>query len=481
MKEKLTHNLGMKILSLAIALVSWILIINIEDPVITRTFPGISVDIIHEEAINSLNQVYEVVEGDVVNISVKGKKSIIDSLNSADLKAEADLNKLSSVNAVPIRAYINKQIDSEIELSLGKVDTLRVSLEDVAEKQFQVTVDQVGQVQDGYSIGTIRVKPNLIKVIGAKSQISRIEEVRVQLDVSNASEAINTNLEPKVYDRNGYLIDSSNMKFSSDTIKVTAELLDTKTIPLLIDTTGEPADGYKYAGIDYEPKKVTIAGKQSDLDDMKYLAIKLDITNANENIEEEVNLADYLTDKIKIADDKQTAMVNITIEKLMTKRISFSVEDLEVKNIPSNLAFSFKNLGSLAIDVKGVEADLANLTIQDFKPYIDLKDLKKGTFTVQVHFSSLDNVEIQSREMVRIQLIEEETDEVKSTDKPADDRNDTDESTKDSPTPSPAAQSPENNIDKDNDNTDDSNVNQSDSKTDEENTADDKADASTIP
>lgn len=405
MKEKLTNNLGMKILSFAIALISWIIIVNIDDPVITRTFPGISVDIIHEEAINSLNQVYEIVEGDVVNIAVKGKKSIVDSLNTSDFRAEADLNKLSSVNAVPIQPYIVKHIDGDVELSLGKVDTLRVSLEEVAEKQFQVTVDKKGNVQDGYSIGDIRVKPNLIKVSGAKSQISRITQVKVELDVSNASDPIDTDLEPKVYDSNGYLIDSSNMKFSSPKVRVSAELLNTKTIPLLIDTTGEPASGFKFVNIEYEPKKVTIAGKLKDLEDVKYIAIKLDISNANENIEEEVNLSDYIPKDIKIAEKNTTAMVKIAIAKLATTKITFGLDDLEVKNIPSNMTFSYKSLVHLSVDIQGVSDELAKIAIGDLHPYIDLSGLSKGTHNVRVQFVSNKKVKVLSSLTIQIQLL----------------------------------------------------------------------------
>lgn len=406
MKKKLTNNLGMKILSLAIALICWIVIVNIDDPVITKTFPGISVDIIHEEAINSLNQVYEVVEGDVVNITVKGKKSIVDSLKSSDLKAEADLNKLSSVNAVPILPYVTKQVDGELDISLGKVDTLRVTLEDVEEKQFQVTVVQKGTVQDGYSIGDIKVKPNLIKVSGAASQISRIAQVRVELDVSNASEAISKTLEPKVYDSNGYLIDSSNMTFSSPEIKVTAQLLNTKKVPLLINTTGDPASGYQFVNIDYEPKQITIAGEQSTLDDIKYIAIKLDITNSYENIEEEVNINDYIPDGVKVEEDNETAMVNITIEKMQQKEINFNSQDLEVKNTPSDLNVHLNNVSQLSVNVLGTSKVLSNITIDDLNPYIDLSGLKKGNHTVPIQFSGSDEVQIISSLSISVQLTE---------------------------------------------------------------------------
>lgn len=427
MKKKLTNNLGMKILSLAIAFLTWIIIINIDDPVITKTFPQISVEIKNEEAIQSLNQVYEVVSGDVVNITVKGKRSVVDSLRSSDFKATADLSKLSSVFAVPIAPSITKNINHDVELSLGKVDTLIVKLEDIEEKQFQVTVVQKGNIDDGYSIGDIKVKPNLIRVSGAKSQISRIDQVRVELDVSNVSDSIEMLLEPKVYDVNGYLIDSSNMKFSSQKIKLTAELLNTKTVPLVFQTTGEPETDYKFVNIEYEPKKVTIAGKQSDLDMVKNIEIKLDITDATENIEEEIILEDYLPEGIKLVSDSQTAMVKVDIEKLMLNSITIQESDIKTKNLAPNFVYHFKNQPNVSVNIKGLRDAMVNLNNTDLQPYIDFSDLDIGEHTVEILFDYTGDVEIVSKPKVRIVIEDMEdasiTNEVEPTDTSIDTNN----------------------------------------------------------
>ena len=153
MKEKLTKNLGMKILSLILATLSWIVIVNIDDPPRTRTFRDIVVDIQHEEAIKSLNKIYEVVEGDTVDVTVKGKRSIVDNIRVADIKAVADLSNLSYTNAVPINVTCAKPVD---QLTLGKVSTLKVALEDIDSKQFKITIAQKGTEEAGYLISSDR-------------------------------------------------------------------------------------------------------------------------------------------------------------------------------------------------------------------------------------------------------------------------------------------------------------------------------------
>ena len=47
-KERVTHNFGLKVLSLVLAAMLWLVVINSQDPVETITFENIPVTIINE-------------------------------------------------------------------------------------------------------------------------------------------------------------------------------------------------------------------------------------------------------------------------------------------------------------------------------------------------------------------------------------------------------------------------------------------------
>lgn len=140
MKNKLTHNLGLKLISLLLAITIWLIIIYTYDPADTADFT-LDVTILNEEAITSLNKVYEVIEGDTVTIRVKGNTSQVNSLRSSDFRATADISKLSPTLHANIDVVCTKTNDVEISF-LGKINMLAIQLEDVAEKQFKVSVIQ---------------------------------------------------------------------------------------------------------------------------------------------------------------------------------------------------------------------------------------------------------------------------------------------------------------------------------------------------
>ena len=198
MKNRLTYNLGLKLISLVAAIIIWLIIIYTYDPVDTADFT-LEVTILNEEAITSLNKVYEVIEGSTVTIRVKGNTTQVNSLKASDFRATADISKLSPTYHASIDVVCTKTNNVEISF-LGKVKMLAIRLEDVAQKQFKVTVIPEGTPAEGYYAGVSTTKPNLIQVSGAESAVERISQVCVAVDVADATETFTTEAVPKAYD-----------------------------------------------------------------------------------------------------------------------------------------------------------------------------------------------------------------------------------------------------------------------------------------
>ena len=94
MKQKLTNNLGLKLVSVVLAVVVWLIVVSIDDPVITRTYNGIEVELLNTEAITSQGKVYEVLDGsNVVSVTVSAKRSVLEKISRDYIKASADLRK----------------------------------------------------------------------------------------------------------------------------------------------------------------------------------------------------------------------------------------------------------------------------------------------------------------------------------------------------------------------------------------------------
>lgn len=390
-KKIFFNNLSIKLISIVGAVLVWLLIINIDDPYKTKTFL-VRVETVNEEALHSVNKVYEIVEGSTASVSVRGKRSIVDKLTTDDISATADLSELSSVNAVAIKVRLKRGTSSDVALECSQV--LKVSLEDMDKKQWRLTVETEGTPAEGFYVGECTTRPAVIEVTGGSSVIDRIKTVRVTVNVNGASQNITKSVEPVAYDKRGNRISSSTLSFSDSMIRVRAKLLQRKTVPVKLKVSGTPAKGYEFVEAGCLPEEIEIAGSEKKLSQISQIVIPVDVTgltNAYGDVEKEVLIEDYLPDDITVLEDYQRITVNITIEKRIRKKIQIQTTKVMLSNVGENfLAAIYGNMSILNLVVEGRESVLEELSEAEVSAYVDCSGLEEGIHTLPVKIELTD-------------------------------------------------------------------------------------------
>ena len=411
MKKKLTRNIGLKILSILLAAVLWLVITNVDDPVKTKPFPNVPVKIQNESTINTPNQTYEIVEGETVSFKVAARRSILENLSAADFNVKADFSKLISGNTVLIDV-ICKKYGNEVVITELKPKTLTIKLEELSKKDFKVNVVQKGEVMEGYHIGEKTASPNIIRVSGPKGRIDKIKEVVTEVDVTNVSKSFNIIEEPIALDEDGKVIDASKLTFSDKYIAVSLTVYKTKQVELNVRTEGEPADGYVVTGVGYEPKYVTITGDDKLLESINSLQITVDVSGGSTDIEKDVNLVDAiqlpdgtpLPEGIDLVGNNLTVGVNIKIARLETKEISIWPNDIALKNKKDGQEVTFNTTGPIVFKVSGPSEEIEDITRNNLKPYIDVADCTIGTYALSLNAELPPNTSIYNTAMVSISI-----------------------------------------------------------------------------
>lgn len=396
MKRKLTNNLGLKILSVLIAFVVWLVILNVDDPTITTRITGINVRTVKGDSITSAGMYYEVESNDVVSVVVKGKKSIIDTLTASDFYAEADLSKYSITNAVPIEVTLAKKYASEPEIIEGKSQTMMISVENYLTKQYEVVIQIKGEPTEGFYISNdeIIASPSRINVSAPESVLKKIDEVRIDVYVNDVSKEFRVIAEPKAYDSNGIYIKSDKIKFGVNSISVTATPLKTKTIDVVVETTGNLGDGYVITQQQCTVDKIEIAGSRNVLDKVNKIVLNVDITSLSENYEQEFNLREYLPGEIKIISDDKDCKVNLQVEKLVEKKLEFSAKDIKFLNLRTDVIADYDYNAKMHLTVRGLSTVVEDISIEQFAPHIDMSKLVIGAQKATVAFEDVENIEI---------------------------------------------------------------------------------------
>ena len=114
MKEKLTHNLGLKILALLFSISLWLISININDPVSPRNYT-IQVQLLNINSMINAGKYVEVQDDtDTVRVTVRASRSVLSDFSEKNLVATADINDLTENNRIPIQVTTTKT-DNKIE------------------------------------------------------------------------------------------------------------------------------------------------------------------------------------------------------------------------------------------------------------------------------------------------------------------------------------------------------------------------------
>lgn len=402
MKKKWMSNLSLKIASVIAAFLFWLVIINVTDPTTSRTFLGIPVQVLNESAITSANQVYEIEEGDTVNVTVKGKRSFVETLKESDFTATADLAELSKVNAVSINVKLNKETNGSVELDWQN-EVLKVTLEKRVTQKFKVEVEYQGDLSENYVLGEMVAKPNIVEVSCGESKFKKIDHVGVMVTLNGQSENFEGEYSPILYDEYGEVLSNNNVTFSNNTIRVATEVRGTKEVPIFVTTTGTPAAGYRLVNTDYKPETVRVSGSDNALKKTETIKIQVSINGQKRDVEREISLADYITEGLRLEEDISTISVRCEIVKDGERTFTITPQDVEVRNLPENCMMEFdSDFQKYTVNVTGEEEVLADMKMADLGAYVDLSGLSDGVHTLEVRYMLPTGVRVKNRVKVKL-------------------------------------------------------------------------------
>lgn len=391
MKKTLTNNLGLKLLAFFTAVMLWIIVVNIDDPYAKKTFTNIPVTVINTEVLAEEQQTFQIVDNtQAVSVVVNAKRSVLNKIKAEDIVAVADMKELTLKTQIPIDVSIEK-FSGKYESAVATPRNLQVKLEEEEIKKFPIVPTTTGTVRDGYVLGEIKAVPEKVSIRGPKSVIEKISKVGTSVNISGLSKDTILSSELVLYDEDGEIIDQTLLtnNLGADGVGVKVTLLHTKEVPVEFDTSEiSVASGYEFTEITFEPQKVSVAGKEEDLEkitSIKVPASALRMDDLTKKIEKVVKIAEYLPENIQLTDENaDSIVVTISVEKNGTKSYEVTVGNIKVKNLNEDFVLTFETADSIELLVRGTK-EVLDAYEPEGHVSIDLESYEKaGFYTVKV-------------------------------------------------------------------------------------------------
>ena len=347
MRRRLLNNLGLKLVSVILAVVLWFMVVMISNPKDSVTFSGIPVNLIHTELLEEEEKLYEVLnDTDKVRVTVEAPRKVIDQLRSSDIVAEADVSRLTEVNTIAINCSV---LNSAVEVSsiTSSPDVVQLNVEDKATKWVNVKPYTTGEVAEGYMIYSKVSDQTRMEISGPESVIEQIDHAGLEMDVTGATDNVSGNVEIRFYDNARNLVDDADVIKNADSMHMVVTVLALKEVPVEVTVTGEPADGYLLTGgVECEPSTVVLAGTVSALADVNKVNVFMDITEESADVEKIINLRPYLDSGIRFADSSFDGRVraSVHIEASVERTLTIPGRNVTVQNLPEGFERSYSRL-----------------------------------------------------------------------------------------------------------------------------------------
>ena len=414
-KKKITDNLSLKIMSVAVAVVVWLIVVNIDNPVGTNYYTITNVELINKEYVESSDTIGKMCmpeeNQDTVRVAITADKKTRDKIRVSDISAVADLQQAVSLDTNPVMVPITVTC-SVSGIGPGDIkvtpQNLSVNLDEKETQEFVVNVTR-GDTKPGkdYEVGSLTANPEKVRITGPKSLVNKIDKVNAAIELNGKTQDFTQEVTLSIIDKNQEALSDSEMNSlrieNNAQVIVTAKLWKIRQgVKISAGYVGTPAEGYQAGMIKTVPDTISVAGSTEGLETLaandNVITIpseSIDISGESSDVEKKISLKDLLPDNVKLtSDSSEDVWVTVSILPEGSREFSFPTKEIEVKNKPDDLQVTFET-AQIAIRIKSDSKDLDDLDVtKDIKASIDLEDKEEGNYEVPVTVSLQDGYEI---------------------------------------------------------------------------------------
>jgi len=366
MDRLLEKDVVLRVLAVFIALMLWFVAANERNPVTTADVRGVGV------TIQNVAAGCAVASGDprVVDVTVRGRRDIVQRTSRADFVATVDLGGLGpGQHAVPV--VIVAPIGVEVRAVAPAQVTVYV--DSVVRRQMPVAVACLGRPARDYRVVSASVTPTDVTVEGPARLVEQAAMARARVDVAGLTADVSRTVPVQILDENNQELKGLRCQPESVQAAVTVTALPpARVLEVVVGTSGEPAAGYRLVEVTVDPPQVEVWGPLQVVGGLDHLDVgPLSIAGATGNVSTRLTLE---PPEGVTAVDPSEVVVTAHIEREAERRL----EGVQVQalNVPSGLALA----GPVTVNVvvTGPRSLVDALKIEDIKATVDLAGLAAG-------------------------------------------------------------------------------------------------------
>lgn len=383
MIKNLKNNTKIKLISLLSALVLWLYVMTVEDPVELRTFNKIPITITNMSMLEDRGLAIYPKEELLADISIKANLSSLRTINRDNIYIYGRLDDpKEGKNAIYLQANLPERVNKyDIKPSVITVD-----LEKVVDEKRSIEVSTKGK--SNINIDNIEINKKTANVTGPRSVVNKVTSIKATVDVDKKEKDFSTKVKLVPVDKSGNEVE--DVKLEDDFVVATVKFLQQKVVPVKLKLEGSSEGENNIKDYKISPNEITIEGKKESLDKINSISTKPvkieDLKDANS-----VDIGLDIPNGIRVNDN--ISSVKIDIDKSITSEFIIPKSNIDILNKESDIDTKV-DLSKVPDDIKVtiVHSDeISNLSKDDIQLYIDMTDKSKGEGKYIIKYKSKYN------------------------------------------------------------------------------------------
>ncbi|MBN9391954.1 MAG: hypothetical protein J0I20_28215 [Chloroflexi bacterium] len=395
-------SLGRFIVAVALAIIVWGYVIVSQYP--ERTLPPMEVTLGEPvpppdglEVVPNENQFSS------VSITLSGPSDTVLAVTVSQIKPYLDLSQCRVGTCLP-KVQLKEPLPRYVTWK-SNPEQVPVVLEAQVSKTLDIEVVRGGDVNPDYTLeGDLTASPTQVTVKGRQSLIDRVAKAQVSVSLSGRVGAFRLSQGVTLVDAKGQAITDTSLSISPANITVTGNIvykLTSRTVPIRVVTTGQPADGFIAGNAQSTPLLATVvSGNLDTLNKLEYVSTQpVNINGASSAVSTTVQL-EPIPDVTFTGGD--TVQVEIGIVPFQTSK-TISVQ-LELVNPASNLRYSYDPT-VVNLTISGpYTAFQPELPLDKIKATVNVQDRGVGTYTIPVQVELPNNLVVTNSPTVKVTI-----------------------------------------------------------------------------
>lgn len=358
---------------------------------VTKEFEDIPIEFLYENTLTDRGLMLAEDGTDrAIDLTLSGTRWDISKLDRSNIRITASLWDVTNAGEQRINwtiNYTNREFNAAtFERVSPSTNMATVNISELYSRTVNISCELVGNVSDPYSAGQVQLSNTEVEVRGLREDIDPISYAKVTLDIGESpTETVTRDLELQYYDKDGQLLDKSDIYASTENVRAILPVFVTKELRLTVNFTEAP--GMRLRSADYliEPETITVSGDAALLKNMETLRLdSYDLAELGTSASQNYTTTNYpiiMPQGCQNLSGITRAALRIRFKDMANATLN--TENISWLNVPDGKRVDLLT-GSLPVKVFGTQADVSALTGEDIVVTVDLSDYSaaSGTYTV---------------------------------------------------------------------------------------------------